>query len=1510
MRTSWTRKATSIWPGTQNPLISRPQRALTTIRSTAAKMPMWPSLNSTGDALVFSTYLGGSGEDRVWDILVDDLGDIFLIGSTTSEDFPTTSGAYDTTFNGDEDVFIAKLNSTGDTLLFSTFLGGSSREYPYEDQVLVLDASGNLCFAGATASADFPTSPDAYDGTHNGDNDAFVVKLSSDCGVLVYSTYLGGSGSEVAHSLAISATGELHVIGTTSSWDFPTTPGANDAVLDGPDDTFVTKFNASCTALAYSTFLGGSAGEHGNRATVDGSGGLYVSGRTDSWDFPVTPGAYDKSFNGDRDAFCAKLDASGQLLAATYIGGFSRDQGHTVLVDSVGNVWLSGFAYSSDFPTTRGAFDRTLSGEYDMFLVSFDGLLGQLLYGTFLGGSDGEGLDSFTEFGPDGSLFLLGRTKSADFPVTPGAYDTQYADSGDLFIAKLDPSAGLGDSDGDGMPDWWENLYGLDPGVNDAAGDLDGDGLTNLDEYNRNTDPDNPDSDGDGYSDGDEVAAGKDPNSASSSPLGDAQNPAQLVWSTFLGGTDIEEASGLAVDTSGNSYVAGRTCSTDFPVTPGAYDESFNGGTDDAYVAKLNDTGDALVFATFLGGSGDDFASDLCVDDAGNIYVVGSTTSADFPTTPGAYDTTFNGSEDVFVAKLNATGDTLLYSTFIGGANDDSPRERSAIVLDEAGSLYIAGRTASSDFPTTSGSYAPTFGGGGSDGFITKLSADGSALVYSTFLGGSADELCSSLAVNAAGEVYVGGNTDSIDFPTTSGAFDTSHGGWGDAYVAKLSADGTALLFSTLIGGSGDDTGRHVALTDTGEVYLSGWTDSLNFPVTSGAYGETFNGDRDGFVVLLDATGSAVLAGTYLSGAEFDTVHELELDGSGNLWVSGMVRSEDFPTTPGAFDRTYNGNTDQYVAEFDASLTTLLYGTFVGGMYFEGDYFMALGPADNIYVYGRTQSKNFPFTPDAYDTTYNGNRDGFVLKLDPAGGTGDADADGMPDWWENLYGLEPNVDDAAGDLDGDGLSNVDEYNCGTRPDYSDTDGDGYTDGDEVHAGTDPNDPSDSLIGDAENPAALEWGTFLGGSDQEEARGLYIDGDGNTYVVGKTVSADFPATAGALSEAFNGGSEDGYVTKFNSTGETLLFSTFLGGSGWDRVSTVVPDGLGNIYVLGDTDSADFPTTAGAYDTTANGGADLFVAKLTGTGDTLLWSTLLGGSGDEEIYDRSVLIVDGSGDLWLSGWTYSADFPTTSGAYDTTPNGGADGFVVKLAGDGSAVLYSTLLGGSDDDNPHNLQLNGVGEVYVVGETWSGDFPVTSGAYDETFNGDRDVFVAKLNAVGDALLYGTYFGGTGRDTSADFLLLPASEEVCISGYTESWDFPTTSGAYDETRDGDRDAFCSILDATGSSLTASTLVGGSARESGNTLALDSGGNIWLSGSTESVDFPTTPGAFDVSLNGGWDEVIVQFDPSLTSLLYSTYVGGASGRGRLLRGVGFSRPCVRVRPDGIAGIPRYAGRL
>ena len=479
-------------------------------------------------------------------------------------------------------------------------------------------------------------------------------------------------------------------------------------------------------------------------------------------------GSYDKS---------RELIIDPVLSYSSFLGGSSDDFAYATAVDSAGNIYVAGGTTSADFPlgsaplqgTYGGADSNTQGVTGDVFVSKFDPTGKTLVYSTYVGGTADENAYGIA-VDSTGNAYLTGATNSADFPVTTGALQTSFGGGpNDVFIFKLNPTGSA------------------------------------------------------------------------------------LVYSTYLG-TSLggERGFGIAVDATGDAYVTGDAA-PDFPVTTG----SFHGGVNDAELTELNPTGTGKVFSIFFGGNGTDEGYGIAVDTAGNISITGATTSTDLPVTANAAQAHLAGTitQDAFVAQFDKTG-TLTYCSYLGGSANELGSSLGAIAVDYSGRIYVTGSTASADFPVTSGAFQTAYGGGGSDVFVTAIDpSKSSSLVYSTLLGGGGDddsgEFARGIAVDAAGNAVITGSTNSANFPTLQPTQSSLAGGT-DAFVAKLNASGSALIYSTYMGGTGDDFGAAVAVDQVGNTYVTGRTTSSDLPTSSALQG-TLNGPSDAFIANLSA---------------------------------------------------------------------------------------------------------------------------------------------------------------------------------------------------------------------------------------------------------------------------------------------------------------------------------------------------------------------------------------------------------------------------------------------------------------------------------------------------------------------------------------------------------------------------------------------------------------------------------------------------------------------------------
>jgi Beta-propeller repeat len=689
------------------------------------------------------------------------------------------------------------------------------------------------------------------------------------------------------------------------------------------------------------------------------------------YEFHVAPGA-DPSRIGlaYRGAEGLAVGAGGALHVNTALGtlkdsrpvSYQRSGGERVPVDS--RYRLDG----------AGGYGFSVAG-YDAgrALVIDPGLA----YSTYLGGGTTSAHDESAlalAVDSSGSAYLAGETTNPTFPTTPGAFDTTLDGAPDAFVTKLSP---------------------------------------------------------DGSS---------------------------LAYSTYLGGSQIDRAHGIALDALGNAYVAGSTSSPNFPVTAGAFDPVFGQSTD-AFLTKLDPTGSALVYSSYLGGGVQDSAQAVAVDATGAAYVTGFTSSSAFPITPGAFDSSFGaGSTDVFVTKFNFAGSDLAYSTYLSGTGIGE--QGTGIAVDGAGSAYVTG---------------------------------------------------------FAGEAVLG---TQVDYPTTAGAFDTTQNGADDVFVTKLDPTGSALGYSTFLGGSTTDQGWGIALDGQGSAYVAGLTNSTAYPTTAGAFDGSFNGgNSDAFATKLDPSGSALGYSTYLGGAQTDEALAVDVDGQGSAHLTGSTASPAYPTTPGAFDQTHSLGIEAFATRLDPAGAALSYSTLLGGNAGDEGSGVAVDAAGDIYVAGLTESSNYPTTPGAFQTTGGGaqNREAFATKLDEGGVAAaacsdgaDNDGDGQTDFPADTGCASPgdaseapkNACSDAVDNDGDGqVDHPADPGCASPADNNETnpkcddgldnDGDGAVDF--------PADPGCSSLADNNE------------TNKQCNDGLDNDGDGQV---------DHPADPGCSSLADN------------------------------------------------------------------------------------------------------------------------------------------------------------------------------------------------------------------------------------------------------------------------------------------------------------------------------------------------------------------------------------------------------
>ncbi|HEY3132793.1 MAG TPA: SBBP repeat-containing protein [Acidobacteriota bacterium] len=771
------------------------------------------------------------------------------------------------------------------------------------------------------------------------------------------------------------------------------------------------------------------------------------------------------------------------------------------------------------------------------------------------------------------------------------------------------------------------------------------------------------------------------------------------------------------------------------------------------------------VFATYLGGAGDDQALAIAVDTAGNAYVTGQTRSVNFPILGGAQKVN-KGGWDVFVTKLNPSASAIIYSTYIGGSDDDTGF---GIAVDPAGSAYIVGQTSSVDFPTVN-SFQPA---PSSSGGVAKSGDAGATWIDAS--AGLFNDNINSLAIDP-------GNTATLYAATLHrGVLKTTNsgGGW-SAFNTGIT---TSAIYSLAV-----DPGSPSAVyagASNGIVFSSV---NGGFTWTSSSLGQNV---RIVSLVVDPKNGRVVYAGTL---------------------GAGLFKSSDAGMTWTAVNRGLNSGLVYAVAIDPFNSSTLYAGTGAG-------LFKSIDEASSW----STASVGLPqaavsalaIDPSNAVIVYSGTLGNGVFKSVNAGNSWSAASSGLTNQFVTALAVDPKDSSA------------------------------------VFAGT-----QDGVF--KSTNGASTWSSASTGLNTLNVTALIIDPSDSSRLYVSTTSSPF----------------DAFVAKLNASGDALVYSTYLGGTRRDAATAVAIDSAGDAYVTGFTDSKDFPVT-GALQEASGGGSDVFITKLSSAGAVLLFSTYLGGNGNDVALG---IALDSVGNAYVAGSTDSTNFPTTSAPLQSANAGFKDVFVAKIRSIGGLLLYSTYLGGENDDVATAIAIDQTGSAYVTGYTRSSKFPVVN-SLQPSSRGDFDAFVAQVNAGGSGLVYSTYLGGTAGDFGTG-IAVDSAGNAYVTGYTDSGDFPVKNPLQAVTGGG-TDAFIARVNASGLALDYSTFVGGTGRDRGLGIAIDSAGNAYVAGDTTSVNLPVT-GGLQTQHGGGSTDGIVLKIPLLTGpvcVLSCTATGPSAGK-------------------------------
>lgn len=865
-----------------------------------------------------------------------------------------------------------------------------------------------------------------------------------------------------------------------------------------------------------------------------------------------------------------------------------------------------------------------------------------------------------------------------------------------------------------------------------------------------------------------------------------------LSYSTYFGGADNDYIFAVAVDAQGNAYVAGATESRDLPITPDAFQSNapplLRGPV--GFVAKVDLTNNRLLYSTYLGGTGQsggitlNYCYALAIDAAGSAYVTGQTLSTDFPTTANAFQRTLAGSSDAFVTKLSPTGRELVYSTYLGSSKTPvsffSPDdEGSGIAVDAAGSAYVTGRTTGVDFPVTAGvlkavhDHDFAFVGDSDpgvvaygDAFVTKLNPTGTGLIYSTYLGGDGEDRGTGIKVDAAGNAYVVGNTRALNFPTLNSP-QASLAGGSDAFVAKLNENGSALVYSTYVGGTSEDSAAAIAIDASGNAYVAGGSISTDLPVTAGAFQtasadvtiyKTTNGGTSwaasnvgfpgntstGDIVVNPANTSSLSTATF--GAVFNST-----DG-GRRWRSTLSSSPgSAPSNAMVFDPSNPANVygvtqgfllPQVVKSADSGQTwRTVEAPFPTNQPPHVVYNLAVDPATSMTIYASTEQGLYKSNSGGGSWVASGkglpNDGGFavILAIDPRNGdrlfarASNAlftSANGGKKWHASSLS-DPTI--LAVTFDPTTASTV--YASGAGLFKSSDGGETWQEIDNdlptFGVGKVVIDPTNALV----LYATTRGGVFKSTDGGHHWRGINL-GLSPTFLgpnVARISLAIDPSNPSVLYARGEASASEAFVGKLNQSGSAFVYLSYLGGSGRDSATGIAVDGQGSAYVTGQSISVDFPIANAFQPDKTFPGADLFITRLSPDGASLAYSTYLGGSSQD--YSNSI-DVDAFGNAYVAGYTVSSDFPLHNSLQSFGT--GNEGFIARITN----PLFSQPAPTVTQVSPSHGSSAGGDEITILGANFQPGASVRIGGMRV---GDAEVTGSSIRTIE----FGRTYGGT---------------------------------------------------------------------------------------------------------------------------------------------------------------------
>jgi photosystem II stability/assembly factor-like uncharacterized protein len=1073
--------------------------------------------------------------------------------------------------------------------------------------------------------------------------------------VLSYSTLLGSGGGEQGNSIAVDSQGNAYITGTTSAGVFPTTAGAFQT-NGGFGGAFISKLDATGSNLVYSTYLSGVSGNGSTTATgiaLDAAGNAYVSGYTSSADFPTL-----NPLRGGRNNLLITTDSGGNW-APSNVGTANR----AILVLAIdknspstiyaGTGINGGIFKSIDGGTTWIALNTGLTNASCAAIV-LDPTSSNIIYAALTPQNFGSatGVYKSVDAGNTWSQVSSGlnATQVSALAIDPQNHSTLYA-GGNFALFKTTDGGTSWVSSSNGLnfggftaivvdPTTPTTIYATAGGggvfktTNGAAnwGQVNN-GLTNTGVRALVMDPNATStlyagtSSGifkttDGGASWSAINNGSLTSTTNVGALAIAPTSTSTIFAATGDGRVMKTANAGAVwsisystttNTSFRSLVVDP--STSSKVLAGADSQSLSLGSPDAFVAKLNPSGSGLVYSNLIGGIGDDEANGIAIDQSGNAYIAGLTTSSDYPTVSAA-QATFGGGQncgDAFVTKLNAAGSAISFSTFLGGTGCDLAK---AIALDSSGNVYVTGQTGSANLATP-GAFRTTVGDLTGDAFVAKFTSGGSP-GYFTYLGGENTDIGWGIAADSSGNAYITGQTNSASFPTANAIQPTNGGSAGDGFVTKINSAGSALVYSTFLGGSDVDSSRGIALDASGNAYVAGLTSSADFPLTPGSLktrspffktsdgGSNWNNDNYGLKsTIITAFGiNPVTPSTILAGTRSAVYRSTDTGRNWTLSVAGLgtpsVTSFAVnPVNPAIVYLSSNTPGGVSAGVFKSTDGGITWNAANNGFPNIGAVYVVIDPLTPSTLYAGTGSSFFKSTDSAGSWTKIGPQifSSVVLVVDPhtpttlysadnnSGGKLSKSTDGGATWQALSVST---TNSFMGSVAIDPVTPSTLYVAGFGSGLSKT-----TDGGANWTSLSP--MSGAIAIDPTSPSTLYIGTTSGISKSTNGGSTWVPVNNGLSVQFISSLAINPANSSVYAgvNAFTL-ETNVFVTKINSTGAALTYST-LEGNG--VALAIAVDGSASPYITGFTSAADFPVTPNSYQPLNLGGNDAFVSKLT-------------------------------------------------------------------------------------------------------------------------------------------------------------------------------------------------------------------------------------------------------------------------------------------------------------------------